>query len=258
MKHQKKVIAFTLALIIVLGILFSFPITATSTAGNYDWEANFNPEVSKLSVSPNTGTFIIENTDYAYAEFNRRIDIESVDTYQVSVEIKLENFQLDPDDPEDWTKLVVNDDDRWFHSGTNLPTNEWTSVSVIFTANDNDTLNLALRLRGKGKATFRNLKLEKMSSNNPMEAIDDTVTVSQNKMIPRNYNVRNDSEWAQTARNIDIKDFNLPDAIGRTTLTYDSAFALVGKDPKEIAAQVKTVGDVLQYHKFRSCVRNMV
>lgn len=53
--------------------------------------------------------------------------------------------------------------------------------------------------------------------------------------------------WSLLAPSLKISDFNLPAAIGNTTLTYEQALALVGKEPEIIAQQVKTVGDVLQY-----------
>ena len=53
--------------------------------------------------------------------------------------------------------------------------------------------------------------------------------------------------WAKNARHISISRYNMPSAIGKTTLTYDSAAALIGKDPDVIAENVKTVADVLQY-----------
>ena len=53
--------------------------------------------------------------------------------------------------------------------------------------------------------------------------------------------------WDRAARNYKVSDYGMPAAIGTTTLDYDAARELVGKDPQEIARQVKTVGDVLQY-----------
>jgi len=44
-----------------------------------------------------------------------------------------------------------------------------------------------------------------------------------------------------------MSSFELPDAIGKTTLTYDKAYALLGKDPEVIADNIKTVGDVVLY-----------
>lgn len=53
--------------------------------------------------------------------------------------------------------------------------------------------------------------------------------------------------WAAIAKNKKISDYGMPNAIGKTTLDYSGALALVGKDPSLIAEKVKTVGDVLQY-----------
>lgn len=53
--------------------------------------------------------------------------------------------------------------------------------------------------------------------------------------------------WAKIAPSRKISKYGLPDVLGKTTLTYQDATALVGQDPAEIAEQVKTVGDALQY-----------
>lgn len=53
--------------------------------------------------------------------------------------------------------------------------------------------------------------------------------------------------WAKHAATLKISDYGLPDALSKTTLTYQDAFALVGQDPAKIAESVKTVGDALQY-----------
>lgn len=53
--------------------------------------------------------------------------------------------------------------------------------------------------------------------------------------------------WNEIAKTLDVSNYGIPSAIGATTLTYQKAYALVGQDPAEIAKQVKTVGDVLQY-----------
>ena len=63
---------------------------------------------------------------------------------------------------------------------------------------------------------------------------------SQNTWVPGN-------AWDEYAATIRISDYNLPSAIGKTTLTYQNARALVGKSPEQIADRVKTVGDALQY-----------
>ena len=55
------------------------------------------------------------------------------------------------------------------------------------------------------------------------------------------------ARWAKVASQLKISDYGMPEAIGNTTLNYESAAALVGADPKVIASKVNTVGDVLQY-----------
>jgi hypothetical protein len=211
----------------------------------YEWEFWSNSQSTNFTISPETGTFIIENSDYTDARFRRRVDIESAGIYQLSAEVKIEDFQANPDNPQDWPNLGIGNinDGQWYsrgEAGMNLPNDEWTNISGMFAATDDDSVYLYLVLAvGKGKATFRDLKLEKISN--------ETVFVARNPMIPRPYDVLKDQQWAQYARSIDIKNYNLPDAIGIPTLTYDDAVALIGKDPAEIAAAVKTVGDVLQY-----------
>ena len=69
-----------------------------------------------------------------------------------------------------------------------------------------------------------------------------------NVMLMRKlYNLMAAENWEKGAKNIDVNSFNLPEAIGNTTLTYDQAYALVGQDPEVIQAAVKTVGDLWQY-----------
>ena len=73
-------------------------------------------------------------------------------------------------------------------------------------------------------------------------------------LLRKLYNQMAAEKWAAEAKSIDVNSFNLPDAIGKTTLTYDQAYALVGKDPEMIRNAVKTVGDLWQYMvaaKFR-------
>ena len=53
--------------------------------------------------------------------------------------------------------------------------------------------------------------------------------------------------WNEIAKTLDVSNYGIPSVIGTATLTYKEAYALVGQDPAEIAKQVKTVGDVLQY-----------
>lgn len=53
--------------------------------------------------------------------------------------------------------------------------------------------------------------------------------------------------WAISARQIDIDRYGMPSAIGKRTLDYDAAVALIGKDPAVIAENVKTVADAVQY-----------
>lgn len=66
-------------------------------------------------------------------------------------------------------------------------------------------------------------------------------------LLRKLYNQLNAEKWADTMKNLPVSGYGLPDAIGKTTLDYDSAFALIGKDPAIIAEAVKTVGDVVQY-----------
>jgi len=53
--------------------------------------------------------------------------------------------------------------------------------------------------------------------------------------------------WDARARRINVKNYNIPAAIGQQNLTYDEAKALVGQDPAVIADRVKSVADALQY-----------
>lgn len=53
--------------------------------------------------------------------------------------------------------------------------------------------------------------------------------------------------WDRRAQSLRVSDYGMPDAIGKTTLSYAQAKALVGQEPETIAESVKTVGDVLQY-----------
>ena len=55
------------------------------------------------------------------------------------------------------------------------------------------------------------------------------------------------AEWDAYAKNLKVSEYGVPGAIGKTTLSYQAAYDLVGKDPEVIRASVKTVGDVLQY-----------
>lgn len=55
------------------------------------------------------------------------------------------------------------------------------------------------------------------------------------------------AEWKSTARRINIDNYGMPSAIGKRTLDYDVAVALVGKNPEVIADSVKSVADAVQY-----------
>ena len=66
-------------------------------------------------------------------------------------------------------------------------------------------------------------------------------------LLRKLYNQLSAEKWSVQAKQISVSDYNLPDAIGVTTLSYDNAYALIGKDPAVIAEAVKTVGDVRQY-----------
>ena len=66
-------------------------------------------------------------------------------------------------------------------------------------------------------------------------------------LLHKLYNQLSAEKWSVQAEKISVSDYGLPDAIGVTTLSYDDAYALVGKDPAVIAEAVKTVGDVRQY-----------
>lgn len=66
-------------------------------------------------------------------------------------------------------------------------------------------------------------------------------------LLRKLYNQLRAEKWSAQAKQISVSDYGLPDAIGVTTLSYDEAYALVGKDPAVIAEAVKTVGDVRQY-----------
>lgn len=60
--------------------------------------------------------------------------------------------------------------------------------------------------------------------------------------------IKKDAEaWAKLAPTLKVSSYGIPKAIGETTLTYQDAASLVGKAPVDIAKEVKTVGDVLQY-----------
>ncbi len=60
-------------------------------------------------------------------------------------------------------------------------------------------------------------------------------------------NAETAAEWDARAKTISIDEYNMPGGLGRTTLDYKAAKALVGQSPEEIRDSVKTVGDVLQY-----------
>ena len=53
--------------------------------------------------------------------------------------------------------------------------------------------------------------------------------------------------WDTKAQFLRVSNYGMPDAIGKTTLSYAQAKALVGQEPETIAESVETVGDVLQY-----------
>ena len=54
-------------------------------------------------------------------------------------------------------------------------------------------------------------------------------------------------KWHAESALLTPAQFGLPDPIGKTTMTYPEARALVGQTPAAIAARVKTVGDVMLY-----------
>lgn len=66
-------------------------------------------------------------------------------------------------------------------------------------------------------------------------------------LLRKLYNQKSAANYASKAKTIQVSKLGLPEAIGNTTLTYDEAYALLGKDPAVIADAVKTVGDVIQY-----------
>lgn len=241
-RQVKRIIIVVFTMLITFSVIVFIPVT-TEAEEDYSWETWGNRHVSKFSETPKTGTFIITNSDYAEASFARRVDIESAGVYEVSVEVKVEGFKTNPANPQEWSKLMVGDiTNDSFNSrasaGVNIPDNKWTNISCKFVAAENDSVYLQLCLGvGKGKATFCNVKLEKVSNE----------VIYQESMAPRDYDVLKDKDWAQTARGIDVKNFGFPKEIGKTTLTYESAATLIGKKPSEIAKQVKTVSDVLQY-----------
>ena len=66
-------------------------------------------------------------------------------------------------------------------------------------------------------------------------------------LLRKLYTQKRAAEWSKTAKSKKVSNAGLPTAIGKTTLTYEQAYALIGKDPAVIADAVKTVGDVIQY-----------
>ena len=66
-------------------------------------------------------------------------------------------------------------------------------------------------------------------------------------LLRKLYNQLSAEKASTQAKKKSVSDYGLPEAVGVTTLSYDDAFALVGKDPEIIAKAVKTVGDVRQY-----------
>jgi ribosomal protein L20A (L18A) len=157
---KKRILALALTLAFILTLVPSVVPVVAST--DYEWEIIGD---SKISVSPETGTFIFENSDYTDAVLRRRVDIAAGGTYQVSVEIKLEDFYLLGSDSH---RLGIGEieDGEWYSrggAGINLPNNEWTTISLMFSAINNDSVYLRLYSGfGKGKVTFRNLKIEKV------------------------------------------------------------------------------------------------
>ena len=86
------------------------------------------------------------------------------------------------------------------------------------------------------------------------QALSTKLKGSNVMLLRKLYNQMAAEHWAEEAKTIDVQSFRLPEAIGKTTLTYDQAYALVGKDPEVIQKAVKTVGDLWQYMvaaKFR-------
>jgi hypothetical protein len=164
----KRPFSVVLAIAIIFSVLTFSPMT-TSASTDYEWEVWSNSQDTKFSASPEAGTFIIENTDYtAWARFERLLNIESAGRYQVSVELKVENFQPNPNPAfaEYFPALIlwgINDGNSYDNSLWSISHDEWVTLLCQFDANDNDIIRLVLSLGvGKGKITFRNVKLEKM------------------------------------------------------------------------------------------------
>lgn len=246
--QAKRILSAILAVVFILSVLSFTPVMANATTGN-EWTTSSNNENTKFSASPKNGTFVIESSvKDAYSYFTRQLQVKSGETYKFTAEVQVNGFNVSNQQATfsiayaDGTYPPNSEVVRVFGKDV-TDTSVWLPISGTVTTESNQDLYISLFTHGEGKATFRNVKFEKIS----YSPIDDTVKVSQNIMIPRKYDVSKDTEWTQAARNINVKDFNLPEAIGKTTLTYDSAFALVGKTPEEIAKSVKTVGDVLQY-----------
>ena len=79
------------------------------------------------------------------------------------------------------------------------------------------------------------------------KALSTKLKGSNAMLLRKLYNQMAAELWKNTEKSISVASFQLPEAIGKTTLTYDQAYALVGQDPEVIQNAVKTVGDVYQY-----------
>ncbi len=78
-------------------------------------------------------------------------------------------------------------------------------------------------------------------------ALSTSLKGSNVMLLRKLYNQKSAANWASTAKTKQVSSMGLPAAIGKTTLSYNDAYALLGKDPAIIADAVKTVGDVVQY-----------
>lgn len=78
-------------------------------------------------------------------------------------------------------------------------------------------------------------------------ALSTSLKGSNVMLLRKLYNQKSAANWASTAKTKQVSSMGLPAAIGKTTLSYNDAYALLGKDPAVIADAVKTVGDVVQY-----------
>ena len=66
-------------------------------------------------------------------------------------------------------------------------------------------------------------------------------------LLQKLYNQMSAEKWAAAAKTRQISKYGLPAALGKTALTYQTAYALVGKDPAVIASSVKTAFLLFDY-----------